>query len=213
MSAETDWSAVADAAHSEWVDSQQRERIDPSTPIGPRECPVTGRVFYDNMEHPDLGWIAMYGGPLDVYSIPRLDATGDELRVERYDLDADGWVEGGEPLGYFYREQQPDHEAEVARLRAEPQNAAKAALDAVALSCEKEREADALRAELEWLRSWLPPMEVLVSAVEEEFCSELTEASEPDHSKVSYPEEDCPITFGMIREARKAVDYAMGASA
>lgn len=78
-----------------------------------------------------------------------------------------------------------DHEAEIARLRAE----------------------------LEWLRSWLPPMEVLVSAVEQEFCSELTEASEPDHSKVSYPEEDCPITFGMIREARKAVDYAMGASA
>lgn len=45
-----------------------------------------------------------------------------------------------------------DHEAEVARLRAELQNAAKAALDAVALSCEKEREADALRAEVEMLR-------------------------------------------------------------
>lgn len=42
--------------------------------------------------------------------------------------------------------------AEVARLRAELQNAAKAALDAVALSCDKEREADALRAEVEWLR-------------------------------------------------------------
>lgn len=46
-----------------------------------------------------------------------------------------------------------DHEAEVARLRAELQKAAKAALDAVALSCEKEREADALRAEVEGLRS------------------------------------------------------------
>ncbi|MDH0188153.1 hypothetical protein N7676_08655 [Stenotrophomonas sp. GD03993] len=48
-----------------------------------------------------------------------------------------------------------DHEAEVARLRAELQNAAKAALDAVALSCEKEREADALRVDAEryrWLR-------------------------------------------------------------
>lgn len=78
-----------------------------------------------------------------------------------------------------------DHEAEVARLRAE----------------------------VEWLRSWLPPMQVLVSAVEEEFCSEETEISEPDESKVSYPEETCPITFGMIREARKAVDYAIGASA
>lgn len=106
-----------------------------------------------------------------------------------------------------------DMQAEIARLRAELQNAAKAALDAVALSCEKEREADALRAEVEWLRSWLPPIQVLVSAVEEEFCSEETEISEPDESKVSYPEETCHITFGMIREARKAIDYAMGASA
>jgi hypothetical protein len=49
-----------------------------------------------------------------------------------------------------------DHEAEVARLRAELQNAAKAALDAVALACEKEREADALRADAErwnWIMS------------------------------------------------------------
>lgn len=75
-----------------------------------------------------------------------------------------------------------DHEAEVARLRAE----------------------------LEWLRSWLPSMQVLVSAVEEEFCSQETEISEPDESKVSYPEEDCPITFGMIRAARRAVDAAIG---
>lgn len=78
---------------------------------------------------------------------------------------------------------------------------------------EKDAEIAHLRAEVEWIRSWLPAMKALVSAVEEEFCSELTEASEPDNSKVSYPEEDCPITFGMIREARKAVDYAMGASA
>lgn len=48
-----------------------------------------------------------------------------------------------------------DHAAEIARLRAELQNAAKAALDAVALSCEKEREADALRAEVEGLRNAL----------------------------------------------------------
>lgn len=48
-----------------------------------------------------------------------------------------------------------DHEVEVARLRAELQNAAKAALDATALACEKEREADALRVNAErylWLR-------------------------------------------------------------
>lgn len=173
MSADADWTAVSDAAHREWVDSQKPQLIKQDGPIGPRECPITGRAFYDNMEHPDLGWIAMYGGPLDVYSIPRLDATDNELRVERYDLDADGWVEGGEPLGYFYRDQQPDHEAEVARLRAmaqeqgvrdgneigrlraELQSAAKAALDATALACEKEREADALRVKAnryDWIR-------------------------------------------------------------
>ncbi len=81
---------------------------EPAGPVGLNECPITGLPFYDNMEHPEHGLIAMYGGPLDVYSIPRLDRTDDELRVERYDLDADGWVEGGEPMGYFYREQQPD---------------------------------------------------------------------------------------------------------
>lgn len=96
-----------------------------------------------------------------------------------------------------------DHEAEVARLRAEVEENEKA------INVWRGRTQRA-EAEVEWLRSWLPPMQVLVSAVEEEFCSELTEASEPDHSKVSYPEEDCPITFGMIRDARKAIDYAMG---
>lgn len=48
---------------------------------------------------------------------------------------------------------------EIKRLRAELQNAAKAALDAVALSCEKEREADALRVDAEryrWLRDAAP---------------------------------------------------------
>ncbi|WP_432592765.1 hypothetical protein [Stenotrophomonas maltophilia] len=77
-------------------------------PAGHDECPVTGLPFYDNMEHPEHGLIAMYGGPLDVYSAPTLQDNDGELRRERYDLDADCWVEGGEPLGYFYREQQPD---------------------------------------------------------------------------------------------------------
>jgi len=79
-----------------------------SQPVGCTDCPVTGLPFYGNMEHPKLGWIAMYGGPLDVYSVPELQDNDGELRRERYDLDADCWVEGGEPLGYFYSEQQPD---------------------------------------------------------------------------------------------------------
>lgn len=80
----------------------------PAEPVGCGSCPVTGLPFYDNMEHPERGMIAMYGGPLDVYSIPELQDNDGELRRERYDLDADNWVEGGEPLGYFYGEQQPE---------------------------------------------------------------------------------------------------------
>lgn len=48
-----------------------------------------------------------------------------------------------------------DHEAEIARLRAELDNAAAAAVRNMSLSCEKEREADALRAEAEGLRKTL----------------------------------------------------------
>lgn len=81
---------------------------EPAGPVGLNECPITGLPFYDNMEHPEHGLIAMYGGPLDVYSVPELQDKDGELRRERYDLDADCWVEGGEPLGYFYGEQQPD---------------------------------------------------------------------------------------------------------
>ena len=62
------------------------------------------------------------------------------------------WMEQDAEGGYVKFE---DHEAEVARLRAELQNAAKAALDAVALSCKKEREADAMRAKVEGLRSFV----------------------------------------------------------
>ena len=79
----------------------------PTKPLGCDVCPVTGLRFYDNMEHPERGMIAMYGGPFDVYSIPELDTDG-EFRRERFDLDRDDWVEGGEPLGYFYHEQQPE---------------------------------------------------------------------------------------------------------
>ncbi|WP_285317440.1 hypothetical protein [Stenotrophomonas maltophilia group sp. Smal35] len=84
------------------------QRYVAENPAGYAECPVAGLPFYGNMEHPKRGLIAMYGGPLDVYSVPELQDKDGELRRERYDLDADCWVEGGEPLGYFYREQQPD---------------------------------------------------------------------------------------------------------
>lgn len=46
---------------------------------------------------------------------------------------------------------------------------------------------------------------VLVDAVYAEYCCDGTEANEPDDSKVSYPEDKCNITFGMIRRARAAL--------
>ncbi len=114
MNDETDWTAVSDAAHAEWVRDEDRQ----STPIGPRACPLTGRAFYGNIEHPTLGWVAVYGGPFFAHSIPML-SSDDELRAERYDFDEGAWVEGGMPIGHFYYDQQPDHAAEIARLRAE----------------------------------------------------------------------------------------------
>ncbi len=89
-----------------------------------------------------------------------------------------------------------DMQVEIARLRAELHNAAKAALDAVALSCEKEREADALRVDAEryrWLRD----------------CSAWSDAKNPcPYSESGDGQLRC-ITEGLD----EAVDAAMGASA
>lgn len=86
---------------------------------------------------------------------------------------------------------------EIERLRAELQNAAKAALDAVALSCEKEREADALRVDAERYR-WLSPR-ILSADFTMTDCVGLT-FELPKGSRVS-------------PDADKTIDAAMGASA
>jgi len=97
-----------------------------------------------------------------------------------------------------------DHEAEVARLRAEVQNAAKAALDAVALSCEKEREADALRVDAERWRFVCEQMEVENDDDEYGFwCSTVTLKS-----GYIYPP---PSPY--YETVNQAIDAAMGASA
>lgn len=44
----------------------------------------------------------------------------------------------------------------------------------------------------------------LVEVCEAEFCGGQTD-TEPDNSKVAYPEDECPITFGHIRRARAAL--------
>jgi hypothetical protein len=76
-------------------------------PVAPDVCPITGRKFWGNMEHPERGVVALYGGPYDSYTIPERceDGDGDELRSERYDQDEGEWVEGGEPIGWFYIDQ------------------------------------------------------------------------------------------------------------
>jgi len=52
----------------------------------------------------------------------------------------------------------------------------------------------------------LTPFRLLVEGCEAEYTSDVTERMEPDDSKVSVPEYLCSITFGMIRNARKALD-------
>ena len=74
-------------------------------PTGLAVCPITGRKFFSNVEHPEIGMVATYGGPFDSYTVPTI-GPDDELRSERYDWDAGSWVEGGEPVGYFYEDQQ-----------------------------------------------------------------------------------------------------------
>jgi hypothetical protein len=130
-------------------------------------------------------------------------ATVAELRADR-----DSW-----------REQAEDRLREWDKLRAEvaEQSARadkwKALHDAVSLAHEVQAKsltraldrADAAERRVGELEAALRP---LADANFAEFCSEKTERMEPDDSKVSYPEETCHITFGMIRNARKALTGA-----
>lgn len=93
------WDVVAPAAHV---------AVSEHSPVGLARCPITGRKFFENIEHPKLGLVATYGGPFDSYTIPKLCKPDDDLRSERYDHDAGGWVEGGVPVGYAYDQQQPE---------------------------------------------------------------------------------------------------------
>ena len=86
--------------------SAQGEAVVHGAPEPLTNCPITDLKFFTNVEHPELGTVATYGGPFNSYTIPCLDEDG-ELRRERYDWDADHWIEGGEGVGYFYRDQQP----------------------------------------------------------------------------------------------------------
>lgn len=94
-----------------------------------------------------------------------------------------------------------DMKAEIARLRAELQNAAKAALDAVALSCEKEREADRLRAEVEEHRK------------DAERYRWLRERASSDRTQICHYGTNWSWNLLSGESADKTIDAAMGASA
>lgn len=59
----------------------------------PDVCPITGRKFFMWIEHPELGYVPTYGGPLDSYTIPIRDDVS-EFSCERYDHDFGDWVDG-----------------------------------------------------------------------------------------------------------------------
>lgn len=75
-------------------------------PTAPDHCPITGRKFWGNIDHPEFGMVATYGGPFDTYTIPKPDEDG-EFRCEQFDQDAGDWVEGGCPTGLWLADEQP----------------------------------------------------------------------------------------------------------
>lgn len=73
-----------------------KDEADAVKRLSPERCPITGREYFMAIEHPERGWVATYGGPFDSYTIPEPDEDG-SFRSERFDHDADMWVEGGHP--------------------------------------------------------------------------------------------------------------------
>ncbi len=69
-------------------------------------CPITGRPFFMNLEHPEMGEVPTFGGPFDSYTIPEVDDDGG-LSCERYDHDAGHWIEGCETLQVYLTTEQP----------------------------------------------------------------------------------------------------------
>lgn len=65
----------------------------------PRSCPITRRPYVMSVRHPELGLVPLYGGPLDLYTIPHRTegpALGRpheyELASYHFNLDTGGWV-------------------------------------------------------------------------------------------------------------------------
>lgn len=104
-----------------------------------------------------------------------------------------------------HREPLTDHAATVAELRADRDSWRDQAEERIRNWHEEHDARKAAERRVGELEAALLP---LADATFDEFCSSRTEREAPDDAKVSYPEEDCHITFGMIRNARKALTGA-----
>lgn len=115
------------------------------------------------------------GGPTEEADGDYVLHSDHEVELARLRADLEGYM-----MGAVAEAREVDARGEeIKRLRAELQNAAKAALDAVALACEKEREADALRVKAERY-DWIRRNAVLDGANGDQFDSEIDEAMGAD---------------------------------
>lgn len=74
------------------------------------QCPVTGRDFFMTIQGEDGKWYDTYGGPFDSYTIPKWNGEDQEFRSDRYDHDADCWVDGGEPYPFILVDESEQNE-------------------------------------------------------------------------------------------------------
>lgn len=58
----------------------------------PHSDPITGDDFFLWMNHPTLGYVPTYGGPLDSYTLTERDENGEWFH-HRYDHDEGAWVD------------------------------------------------------------------------------------------------------------------------
>ncbi|WP_261986136.1 hypothetical protein [Escherichia fergusonii] len=65
----------------------------------PDICPITGRVFFMWIEHPTLGNVPTYGGPLDSYT-NKMDIAVLEIALVSLAAEPAGKLHEYKPVGY-----------------------------------------------------------------------------------------------------------------
>lgn len=130
----------------------------------PQTDPITGAEFFLWLNHPTLGYVPTYGGPLDSYTLTERDENGEFFR-HRYDHDVGAWVDDeavylpddseGQPIPpapavpekrtwLHYCEKYPEMPMGDAIIRAVEWNNCRAAMlkqstDSCQLSCDSEQ--------------------------------------------------------------------------